>query len=65
MGIYTSSKEENLKAAFGSPSLEINTKVQPVSSAKESAAGSYSMLAANEKIDKKPNMSKTVLSLNS
>lgn len=62
MGIYASSKEENLKAAFGSLSLEINTKVQPVTSAKESAAGSYNLLPANEKIDKKPSISKTVLS---
>lgn len=59
MGIYASSKEENLKAAFGSLSLEINTKVQPGTSAKESAAGSCSMLPANETID---NIAKTVLS---
>lgn len=62
MGIYSGSKEENLKAVFGSLSLEINTKVQPTTSAKESAAQSYSMLPMNEKIDKKPNISKTVLS---
>lgn len=59
---YSGSKEENLKAAFGSLSLQINTKVQTTTSAKESAAGSYSMLPMNEKIDKKPNISKTVLS---
>lgn len=62
MGIYTSSKEENVKVAFGSLSLEINTKVQQGTSAKESAAGSYSMLPVNKRIDKKPNSSKTVLS---
>lgn len=61
-GIYAGNKEENLNAAFGSLSLEINTKVQPVTSAKESAAGSYSMLPMNEKIYKKPNTSKTALS---
>lgn len=35
----------------GSLSLEVNTKVQPGTSAKESAAGSYSMLPTNERID--------------
>lgn len=52
----------NLKAAFGSLSLEINTRLKLVISSKESATGSYSMLPLSEKIEKKPNISKTILS---
>lgn len=42
--------------------MEINAKVKQATSSKESATGSYSMLPPNEKIKKKPKISKTILS---